>query len=49
MNACPRLLDYVDHIQQAAADACGFVQGMGKEARFFRTSAPSRPSSWAKP
>ncbi len=26
-----RLPDYLDHIQQAAADACGFVQGMAKE------------------
>ncbi len=26
-----RLPDYLDHIQQAAADACGFVQGMDKD------------------
>ena len=25
-----RLPDYLDHMQQAAADACGFVQGLGK-------------------
>ena len=26
-----RLPDYIDHIQQAAADACSFVEGMGKD------------------
>ena len=26
-----RLLDYLDHIQQAATDACGFVEGLTKE------------------
>jgi hypothetical protein len=26
-----RLLDYVDHIQQAAADVCSFVQGLAKD------------------
>ena len=26
-----RLPDYVDHIQQAAADVCGFVQGLAKD------------------
>lgn len=26
-----RLTDYLDHIQQAATDACGFVAGMAKE------------------
>jgi len=26
-----RLLDYLDHIQQAAADACSFIDGMSKE------------------
>lgn len=25
-----RLLDYLDHIQQAATDACNFVEGLGK-------------------
>lgn len=25
-----RLPDYIDHIQQAAADACSFTEGMGK-------------------
>lgn len=39
-----RLLDYLDHMQQAATDACGFVQGMAKDD-FRRTSAPSRRSS----
>lgn len=26
-----RLPDYLDHIQQAATDACGFVEGLTKE------------------
>ena len=26
-----RLADYVDHLQQAALDACAFVDGMGKD------------------
>jgi len=26
-----RLTDYLDHMQQAAADACGFVEGLTKE------------------
>lgn len=26
-----RLPDYLDHIQQAAADACSFVEGMAKD------------------
>jgi len=26
-----RLPDYLDHMQQAAADACGFVEGMSKD------------------
>ena len=26
-----RLPDYLDHIQQAAADACGFIDGLSKE------------------
>jgi len=26
-----RLPDYLDHIQQAATDACSFVEGLGKE------------------
>ncbi len=26
-----RLSDYIDHIQQAAADACTFVEGLGKD------------------
>ncbi|XAH25837.1 DUF86 domain-containing protein [Xylophilus sp. GW821-FHT01B05] len=25
-----RLLDYLDHMQQAAKDACSFVEGLGK-------------------
>lgn len=25
-----RLPDYLDHMQQAATDACGFVEGLGK-------------------
>ena len=26
-----RLPDYLDHLQQAATDACGFVEGLGKD------------------
>ena len=26
-----RLIDYIDHMQQAATDACGFVEGLTKE------------------
>jgi uncharacterized protein with HEPN domain len=26
-----RLADYIEHIRQAAGDACQFVQGMDKE------------------
>lgn len=26
-----RLPDYLDHIQQAAADACSFIDGLSKE------------------
>ena len=26
-----RLLDYLDYMQQAATDACGFVEGMAKD------------------
>ena len=26
-----RLTDYLDHMQQAATDACGFVEGLAKE------------------
>lgn len=26
-----RLADYLDHIQSAAFDACGFVEGLSKE------------------
>jgi hypothetical protein len=39
-----RLPDYIDHIQQAATDACGFVEGLVKE-NFLETSEPGRPSS----
>ena len=31
MSENHRLPDYLDHIQQAAADACGFVEGLAKE------------------
>ena len=27
-----RLPDYLDHMHQAATDACGFVEGLGKDA-----------------
>lgn len=30
----PRLTDYLDHIRQAATDACSFVEGMRKEDFF---------------
>jgi len=26
-----RLPDYLDHMQQAAADACDFMEGLGKD------------------
>jgi hypothetical protein len=26
-----RLFDYLDHMHQAATDACGFVDGLGKD------------------
>ena len=26
-----RLLDYLEHLRQAASDACGFIQGLSKE------------------
>ena len=26
-----RPVDYLEHIRQAASDACGFIQGMGKD------------------
>jgi uncharacterized protein with HEPN domain len=29
-----RLSDYLDHMQQAATDACGFVEGLSKEDFF---------------
>jgi len=44
MSENHRLPDYLDHIQQAATDACGFVEGLAKDG-FLPTSAPSRPSS----
>lgn len=31
MSEGHRLSDYLDHIQQAAADACGFVDGLSKD------------------
>jgi len=31
MSENHRLPDYFDHIQQVAADACGFVEGLAKE------------------
>lgn len=30
MSKC-RLPDYLDHMQQAAADACGFIEGLTRE------------------
>jgi uncharacterized protein with HEPN domain len=32
--SAPRLSDYLDHIRQAAADACSFVEGM-EESEFL--------------
>lgn len=29
-----RLSDYLEHIQQAAADACGFIEGLSKDDFF---------------
>ena len=26
-----RLLDYLEHLRQAASDACGFIHGLSKE------------------
>lgn len=43
MSENHRLPDYLDHIQQAAADARSFVEGLGKVTS-WPTSAP-RPSS----
>ena len=31
-----RLPDYLDHIQQAATDACSFVEGMAKALEMLR-------------
>jgi uncharacterized protein with HEPN domain len=31
MSENHRLPDYLNHIQQAATDACGFVEGLAKE------------------
>jgi uncharacterized protein with HEPN domain len=39
-----RLLDYLDHIQQAAADARSFVEGRAKD-EFLADKRRSRPSS----
>ncbi len=39
-----RLPDYLDHMQQAATDACSFVQGQARDTS-LGTSAPSGPSS----
>ncbi len=27
-----RLTDYLDHMQQAATDACGFVEGLAEDS-----------------
>ena len=31
MSESHRLPDYLDHMQQAAADACSFVEGLSRE------------------
>jgi uncharacterized protein with HEPN domain len=36
-----RLPDYLDHIQQAAADACSFVEGMAKDDFLGRQAHPA--------
>lgn len=38
-----RLADYLEHIRQAAGDACQFVQGMDKVGASLATGAPSGP------
>ena len=32
MTGASRLLDYLEHIERAAADACSFTAGMAKES-----------------
>ena len=39
-----RLSDYLEHIRQAATDACSFVEGLAKE-EFLADKRTSRPSS----
>jgi hypothetical protein len=39
-----RLPDYLDHMRQAAKDACGLVADMGK-SDFLEDKRTSRPSS----
>lgn len=39
-----RLADYLEHMQQAALDACAFVEGMGHD-EFAVTGVRSKPSS----
>lgn len=39
-----RLSDYLDHMQEAAADACSFVEGLTK-GDFLEDKRTQRPSS----
>jgi uncharacterized protein with HEPN domain len=39
-----RFPDYLDHMRQAAKDACSFVEGMDK-AGFLEDKPPSKPWS----
>ncbi len=39
-----RLPDYIEHMQQAASDACVFTAGLSRRI-FLRTSARSKQSS----
>jgi len=45
MSESHRLADYLDHIEQAATDACSFVEGLGKDAFLADKRTPSRPLS----
>jgi len=42
MSETHRLPDYLEHIRQAATDACGFVEGLEKEFLALRKGAQMR-------
>lgn len=46
MSEKHRLPDYLDHIQQAAADACSFMEGLAKDG--FLADKPLRQTGWAR-